>query len=245
MFIRDNIKKESIDSVHLDQIYLEKLYKSYGMHSMEDLYAAIGDGAFQVRNILRKLRELVGHQLSNDNTDKMMVKPWEGYGKGTHGIRVQGFDNVDIHISKCCNPLPDDEVSGYINRGKGISVHRTDCPNFLYLKRKEPYRIVNVIWEKKEVKNLTANLEITTSDKKGITPFMINKFHELNADVLEINSKVAKGLVTMKVKIGINSSNHLEDIFYSLNKEADVIEINRIILKGKIKNESINSEIKK
>jgi len=238
-------KKESLDSIHLDKIYLERLYKSYGMHSMEDLYAAIGDGAFQVKLILRKLRELIGNPISNDNIDKMLVKPWEGYGKGTHGIRVQGFDNVDIHISKCCNPLPDDEVSGYINRGKGISVHRTDCPNFLYLKRKEPYRIVNVIWEKKEVKNLNANLEITTSDKKGITPFIINKFHELNADVMEINSKVANGLVTMKVKIGINSSNHLEDIFYSLNKEADIIELNRIILKGKTKNESSNTEIEK
>jgi GTP diphosphokinase / guanosine-3',5'-bis(diphosphate) 3'-diphosphatase len=238
-------KKESFDSIHLDSKYLEKLYKSYGMHSMEDLYAAIGDGAFQVRHILRKLRDIVNAQLGDANTDKMLVKPWEGYGKGTHGIRVQGFDNVDIHISKCCNPLPDDEVSGYINRGKGISVHRTDCPNFLYLKRKEPYRIVNVIWEKKEVKNLSANLEITTTDKKGITPFIINKFHELNADVLEINSKVANSLVTMKVKIGINSSNHLEDIFFALNKEPDIIEINRIILKGKIKNESSITEIKK
>ena len=231
-------KKETLDAaVHLQEKYLAKLYKAYGMHSMEDLYCAISDGAFQVKHILRKLREFVNSDLGDAQTEKMLVKPWEGYGKGTHGIRVQGFDNVDIHISKCCNPLPDDEVSGYINRGKGISIHRTDCPNYLYLKNKEPYRIVDVIWEKKEVKNLTAYLEITAPDRKGITPEIIGKFHELNADVLEINSKVSNGMVIMKVKLGIRSSKHLEDIFFSLNKDPEIIGVNRKIIKGKTKHE--------
>lgn len=237
-------KKEALDPVHLEAKYLERLYKAYGMHSMEDLYCAISDGAFQVKHILRKLRDIVNGELSDPRTEKMIVKPWDGYGKGTHGIRVQGFDNVDIHISKCCNPLPDDEVSGYINRGKGISIHRTDCPNYLYLKQKEPYRIVDVIWEKKEVKNLTANLEITAPDRKGITPDIISKFHELNADVLEINSKVANGMVTMKVKLGIKSSTHLEDIFHTLNKEPEIIGVNRKILKGKVKHEDHSAESK-
>lgn len=237
-------RKEAIDEVHLEEKYLEKLYKSYGMHSMEDLYASISDGAFQVKHVLNKLKDIVNHILNNDKTEKMIVKPWEGYGRGTHGIRVQGFDNVDIHISKCCNPLPDDDIAGYINRGKGISIHRTDCPNFLYLKTKEPYRIVDVIWEKKEVKNLIANLIITTPDRKGITADTIGKFHELNADVIEINSKVATGIVTMKIKVGVQSAKHLEDIFFRLNQDPEIISIVRRIVRGKVRNEGDSTKSK-
>ena len=237
-------KRESIDPLHLDNQYLEKLYKSYGMHRMDDLYAAISDGAFLVKNILNKLKDIVNSQLNTESTEKMLVKPWEGYGKGTHGIRVQGFDNIDIHISKCCNPLPDDDISGYINRGKGISIHRTDCPNFLYLKKREPYRIVDVIWEKKEVKNLITNLIITAPDRKGITPDIINRLHELNADVIEINSKVAGGIVTMRIKLGLKSARHLEDIFYKLNQDVEIISVARRIVKGKVKNESDTAEIR-
>lgn len=237
-------KKEGIDKLHLEHKYLEKLYRSYGMHSLEDLYAALSDGAFHIKHVLSKLKEIVNSQLGDESTDKLMVKPWAGYGKGSHGIRVKGFDNVDIHISKCCNPLPDDEVSGYINRGKGISIHRTDCPNYQYLKNKEPYRIVDVIWERKEVKNLTASLEIKTPDRKGITPDIIGRFHDLNADVVEINSKVADGMVTMKVKISINSSKHLEDIFYALNNDQEIIAVNRKIVKGRVvKHEGIAPKI--
>ena len=236
-------KREELDKVHLESKYLEKLFRTYGMHSMDDLYAAVTDGAFNIRHVLNRLKDIVNRELGSEKTDSLIVKPWAGYGKSSHGIRVKGFDNVDIHISKCCNPLPDDEVSGYINRGKGISIHRTDCPNYQYLKKKEPYRIVDVLWEPKEIKNLTATLEIKAQDRKGITPDMIGRFHELNADVAEINSRVSGGMVIMKVKLGIKSSKHLEEIFYALNKDPEIIAVNRKITKGKvIRNESSNSE---
>lgn len=236
------LKREHLSPNHLDGKNLEKLYKAYGMHSMDDLYAAVSDGAHQVKHILRKLNDIVGGQMEDASTEKMLVKPWQGYGKASHGIRVQGFDNVDIHISKCCSPLPDDDVSGYINRGKGISIHRTDCPNFIYLQKKEPYRIVDVLWEKKEVMNLTANLEIKAPDRRNITPDIIGRFHELKADVLEINSKVQNGMVLMKVKIGIKSSKHLENIFFALNNDPEIIGIDRKITKGRHTHEDPNPE---
>lgn len=238
------IKRESLDSKYTAKEFIDKLYESYGMNSMDDLYAAIGDGSFSAKNAVNKLKDLVNSQLRTESTDKMLVKPWEGYGKGTHGIRVQGFDNIDIHISKCCNPLPDDDIAGYINRGKGVSIHRTDCPNFLYLKKKEPYRIVDVIWEKKEVKNLLTNLIITAPDRKSITPDIIGKLHDLNADIIEINSKVANGIVTMRIKLGLKSPEHLEQIFFKLNQDPEIINVSRRILRGKIKNESSTTKSK-
>lgn len=222
-------KREHLNSEYFCDANLEKLYKSYGMSSLEDLYAGISDGGYSLKQVIRRFKELVINNLEKDSEEKVELKPWDGYGKGTHGIKVKGFDNVDIRISRCCNPLPDDDVLGYINRGKGISIHRVDCPNFIYLKNKEPYRIVELIWEKKEMKNLVGYFEIVATDKKGITPEIISLMHQVKIDVIEINSKVSNGLVKMKIKVGIEDTKHMESMFHVLNTNPNILNARRLI----------------
>ena len=243
IFIKE-IKREQFDKKYLESAYLERLAKSYGMHDISDLYSAISDGGYSVKQVIRRLREYIKEDIEGIVPEDQIIKPWEGYGSSTQGIRVQGFEDVDIRISKCCNPMPGDDISGYINRGKGISIHRVDCPNFIYLKNKEPYRVVDVIWETKEVKNLVTNLEITTTDRKGITPDTISMLHELKADVIEINSKVSGGVVTMKIKVGINKPEHLERLFAAFNRNPEILNAKRLVPRKRAVKKDENSNTK-
>ena len=228
------VKREQFDKKYLTPNYLMRLAKSYGMQDISDLYSAISDGGYSIKQVIQRLREYVKEEIKDIVPKYQIIKPWEGYSSSTQGIRVQGFEDVDIRISKCCNPMPSDDISGYINRCKGISIHRVDCPNFIYLNNKEPYRIVDVIWETKEVKNLVANLEITAIDRKRITPDVISLFHELKANVIEINSKVSGGVVIMKIKVGINNSEHLERLFAIFNRNPEILNAKRLIPRKRV-----------
>ena len=238
------VKREQFNKKYLTPIYLGRLAKSYGMQDISDLYSAVSDGGYSVQQVIRRLREYVKEEIEDTVPKDQIIKPWEGYGSSTQGIRVQGFEDVDIRISKCCNPMPGDDISGYINRGKGISIHRIDCPNFIYLNNKEPYRIVDVIWETKEVKNLIANLEIITTDRKGITPDIISLLHELKADVIEINSKVSGGVVTIKIKVGINKPEHLERLFAAFNRNPEILNAKRLVPRKRVVKKDENSNTK-
>lgn len=239
------IKREQFDKKYLKPTYLKRLAMSYSMQDISDLYSAISDGGYSIEQVIRRLREYVKEEIEDTVSEYQMIKPWESYSSSTQGIRVQGFEDVNIRISKCCNPMPGDDISGYINRGKGISIHRVDCPNFIYLNKKEPYRIVDVIWEIKEVKNLIANLEITATDRKRITPDIISLFHELKANVIEINSKVLGGVVVMKIKVGINNPEHLEILFAAFNKNPEILNAKRLIPRKRVTKKYKNSNIKK
>jgi GTP pyrophosphokinase len=128
------IRKLGLDpSLILKTETLMAFAKSYNITSVDDLYAAMGDGAVTINKFLMRLRD----DMSKEEKEKLHLaalqqgegKPSNGYGKASQGVRVKGVDNILIRFSRCCNPLPGDDIVGYITRGRGVSIHRRDCDN--------------------------------------------------------------------------------------------------------------------
>ncbi|MBC7324680.1 MAG: bifunctional (p)ppGpp synthetase/guanosine-3',5'-bis(diphosphate) 3'-pyrophosphohydrolase, partial [Moorella sp. (in: Bacteria)] len=107
---------------------LQEAARKLNVAGVEDLYVMVGDGVVTPFQVLGRLKGEEELPLLAEAA-KPAVKPWRGYDKPSHGIRVRGIEDLDIRLAHCCNPLPGDAILGYITRGRGVTVHRADCPN--------------------------------------------------------------------------------------------------------------------
>ena len=157
-----------------------QLAKKFNQPSVEDLIATIGYGGIMSSQIVPKIREVYGKELAKKNAEnksiedinKQNIAKQENKKKRRkmlpQGITVEGIDNILVRFAKCCNPIPGDEIIGYITKGRGVAVHRKDCPNSNLENEYFKNRIVNVSWETSKVASFEAEIQIVTEDRRGI-----------------------------------------------------------------------------
>jgi len=169
------------------------------------------------------------------------IKPWDDFGKASNGIRVKGIDDTLIRISRCCNPIPDDAIGGYISRGAGVSVHRQDCANFQYLKKTEPERIIEVAWDNKQNSIYQVKIEIIGFNRDQLALDIMKVLNEAKTTINSFNARITKdSMAQIDIKILINDLGHLEYIIQKLNGINDVINVKRVT-PGKLGGKSIES----
>jgi len=142
------LKKQGLDPAEFFKAErLQETAKRYAMSHPDDLFASLGEGAISPIQVIAKVRDEIYKGKKQEEVSlseyKLEGKQSSGYGKSSQGIRVKGVDDVMIRLSRCCNPLPGDEIVGYITRGRGVSIHRVDCPNASYHLTEEVGRIVD------------------------------------------------------------------------------------------------------
>ena len=143
------------------------------------------------------------------------------------GIIVKGIDNCLVKLSKCCNPLPGDEIIGYITKGRGVSVHRKDCVNVNEL-LKEENRIIDVQWCNQEKVIYTVEIEIFANDRNGLLADIVQKINESKAKLLGVNARATKERVAItEVTLEVDSLEGLNKIIRELRKIDSVYEVNR------------------
>ena len=132
-----------------------------------------------------------------------------------------------VKLSKCCNPLPGDEIIGYITKGRGVSVHRKDCVNINDL-LKEENRIIEVQWYEQEKVTYTVEIEILANDRNGLLADIVQKINESKAKLLGVNAKATKERIAITdVSIEVDSLDSLNKIIKELRKIDSVYEVNR------------------
>lgn len=224
------LKRERIDPKYSTEEYMKKMAQVYSMAAVDDMYAAIGDNGLTAHQVAARLRDQIRKESKDDiSFYEKSIKPWDGFGKPSKGIRVKGLDNAMVRISRCCNPLPDDEIGGYISRGSGISVHRKDCSNFRSLARHEPQRIIEVAWDTKQDSAYQVRLEVIGINRDGFTLDLMKTIHETKTSINAINARINKDqMIQVDVKVIINDLAHLEHLIQKLNKIRDVINVRRV-----------------
>ena len=229
------VRKLGLDPFILKPESLVAIGKSQNLLSLDDVYAAIGDGVLTTNKVLMRLRE----DLSKEEREKLQLESLqqnEGktptqsvYGKASHGVRVKGIDNVLVRFAQCCNPLPGDAIIGYITRGRGVSIHRGDCSNVLTHSEDERERVVEVVWSEYVDSTYPVDIQIYGKDKPRLVTEVMNTVLDTRTHILGINAKVGKdSLSYIQLRIEIRNLEQLKMVMHKIRKLKDITEVKRI-----------------
>jgi GTP pyrophosphokinase len=213
--------------------YFGELLKRHNMGSLDDLYAAIGYGGISTGQTLHKLVELhrkatKAAQMADEITGKeeQIQKP-ESQGGG-RGVIVSGEPNMVIRFAHCCSPLPGDRIIGYITRGRGVSVHRKDCPNIKELLI-DSERIIKVEWAADVKSSYTANIQLTATERSGILMDISQLLVNMNISLIAVNAKTDKNnQVTVQLSFEVKDTAQMDTVIKNLRKIRSVNEVYRL-----------------
>ena len=216
--------------------YVDPILKRYGFNNIEDLYAAIALGAITATKVVSKLRESYRQSLPPEEQTELLLKQIEKENKKKaksmpeSGVVVKGIDNCLVRLSRCCNPVPGDDIIGYITRGRGVSVHRKDCPNVRNNLIDGDARLIDVYWYKSATPNVSYLAEITLKahDRPGLLVDITNGIGESRIPLRALNARTNKDFyVVMHMTLEINNAEQLDRIIAKISKIKDVFEIPR------------------
>ncbi|MBR3325080.1 MAG: bifunctional (p)ppGpp synthetase/guanosine-3',5'-bis(diphosphate) 3'-pyrophosphohydrolase [Clostridia bacterium] len=217
-----------------DELFIEKYYqaalKRYRFKTLEDMYAAVGFGSIgQGKIIARTLEEYRKYNKENINIEEKIEKLHKERKTkvSSTGIIVKGIDNCLVKLSKCCNPVPGDEIVGYITRGRGVTVHRKNCINVKDLIKDEG-RIIEVHWNNQENSTYNADIRILANDRDGLTADTIKVIANSDAKLIAISAKAnAEKIATIEVTIEVKDVTLLNKVVRELGKIDSVYEVKR------------------
>ncbi|MBQ7839279.1 MAG: bifunctional (p)ppGpp synthetase/guanosine-3',5'-bis(diphosphate) 3'-pyrophosphohydrolase [Lachnospiraceae bacterium] len=232
-------------SINLGEImrpeYQAIVQKKYGFMDWDSLLAAIGHGALKEGQIANRMQELYDKDHPKVMTNEEVLASIAENGakqnpqmkaKSKNGIVVKGIHDVAVRFSRCCSPVPGDEIVGFVTRGRGISIHRTDCINVLSLPEIERARLIEAEWERNdkvgEGEKYTAGLNIYAHDRSGLLADITKTLTERNVDITALNTRTNKqGMATMSISFEIASREELAQIVAKLRNVNSVVDIER------------------
>lgn len=211
--------------------YIEPMLEKYKYKTIEEMYAAVGFGAnSSVKVIARMLQEYRKEHQEEDIEQKLeelkkakqrKIKP------SNSGIIVKGIDNCLVKLSKCCNPLPGDEIVGYITKGRGVSVHRKDCINVKDLISEEN-RMIDVEWYEEEKASYQAEVEVFSNDRTGLLVDILKELGTTKAKILGVNTKTTKERIAIiNITLELENLTELNKVLRAIRKVDSVYEVKR------------------
>ena len=211
--------------------YLKVAMARYNYQTEDDMYSAIGFGAITATKIISKLLEEYRKDHKEDNIEQKieeLAKERKTQAKPSNsGVVVKGIDNCLVKLSKCCNPVPGDEIVGYITKGRGVSVHRKDCKNIGDLFSQEN-RMIDVSWYTDKPATYNVDITILSNDRSGLLADIISTVTAEKTPMISVNSKVSKErIVITELTIEVSDISRLNDVIKQLRKVDSVYEVRR------------------
>lgn len=220
--------------------YMQVVQEKYGFKDWDSILAALGHGGLKEGQIVNRLAEEYSREHKKELTDESVLeKVAEAAKNKVHitksksGIVVKGIDDMAVRFSRCCNPVPGDEIVGFITRGRGMSIHRTDCVNMLHLSESERARLIPAEWEKpseEESGQYLAEIKMYAHDRQGLLMDMSRIFTELDIDVKSMNVRTSKqGTATIEAGFIVNGREQLGRVIGKLRQLEGVLDIERAV----------------
>ena len=219
--------------------YQEIVQKKYGFKDWDSVLAAIGHGGLKEGQVVNRLAEEYGKDHRQAITDEVVLervaeaaKNKVHIAKSKSGIVVKGIDDMAVRFSRCCNPVPGDEIVGFVTRGRGHSIHRTDCINMIHLSESERARLIPAEWEtevtEKSGGQYLAEIKMYANDQQGLLMEISRIFTEGNVDVKSMNVRTSKkGTATIEMGFIVHGREELERIVKKLQQLSGIIDIER------------------
>ena len=212
--------------------WINAVLERFNYQTQDDMFAAIGFGAISPGKIITRLlvqydkeheEDIIEQKIQELSNAKKPVKK-----APKSGVIVEGIDNCLVKFSKCCNPVPGDEIIGYITKGRGVSIHRTDCENMQDL-LKDENRIINVSWYNEETKGTySVDIEVLSNDRTGLLGDVVREITNLKINIMGVNTKTSKDrIATIDVTIEVENTDQLNKVIKAIRKVDSVYEVNR------------------
>lgn len=233
--IEKELKKQSLTFNQLFKPeWVEIMLRKYTFLSLEDAYAAIGYGALTAKKVISRLRGEYRKTIKTEELAEKIIKTTRGsrsQGRRRsfpeNGVAVKGIDNCLVRISKCCNPVPGDDIVGYITRGRGVSVHRSDCPNVTNTIDGDN-RLIEVSWHTAKNAAYNAGITVMANDRTALLMDISNVIGESKIPLKAINARTTKEQIAiMGLTLEITNTEQLEKIIKKLRKVESVFEVTR------------------
>ena len=211
--------------------WLEIAKERYKYNTLDDMYASVGFGGITVNKIIAKLLDEYRKSHEEEDIEKKIeelstTKPSRVKPSKT-GIVVKGIDNCLVKLSKCCNPLPGDEIVGYITKGRGVSVHRTDCVNIGDLFNEEN-RMIDVYWYDDVKGSYSVEIEMFANDRNGLLKDIIKQLDNSKAKLMGVNTRTTKtNIAIINIIVEIENISELNRLVNQLRNVESVYEVNR------------------
>ena len=237
--IANYCKAKSMNSVELlIPKYEEAIMKKYGFQDWDSVLAAVGHGGLKEGQILNRMQEMYDNDHRREMTDAEVMAEVEESAlhgrnranKGTNGIIVKGIHDVAVRFSKCCSPVPGDEIVGFVTRGRGISIHRTDCLNIMNLPEIDRNRLIDAEWQHTEETEgrYLVEISIFANNRNGLLADISKTLTEKDIDIQSLTTRVSKqGTATIMVSFEIRSREELQRIIDKIRTIESVIDIER------------------
>ena len=218
--------------------YMQAVQTKYGFRDWDAVLASVGHGGLKEGQVINRLVEEYAKDHKEVLTDeKILEKVNEATKNRAHvaksksGIVVKGIDDMAVRFSRCCNPVPGDEIVGFVTRGRGMSIHRTDCVNIINLSEAERIRLIDAEWEEslaQEHGQYQAGIKIYAHNRQGLLMEISKIFTEFNIDINAFNTHISKqGIATMEMGFVVTGRDELKRIIEKLHQIQNVIDIER------------------
>lgn len=230
--VEKEIKKIGINySEIFKHDFVQVVLNKYKYNSVEDMYASVGFGAISAGKIVARLLEEYRKEHQEENLEEKLEElsneKAKTYKPSKAGVVVKGIDNCLVKLSKCCNPVPGDEIIGYITKGRGVSVHRKDCVNTGNLLEEEN-RIIDVYWDSDEKTTYNVDIEIYANDRSGLLAEIIAEVSNAKCNLIAVNSKATKEKIAItEITVEIPNIDGLNKVLKALRKIDSVYEVRR------------------
>jgi len=210
--------------------FLEGFLKKLSMQSIEDLYAAVGFGGISPTQAFQKILDEYKKTIKSEKLvieDKVVQKSKKQV-VSKEAVKVEGIDNILVKFSRCCNPVPGDKIVGYITRGRGVSIHRYDCPNVQNNLYKE--RLIEVKWDTFKENSYPVEIEASAYDRPGVLSEVINLIGDMKTTIDAVNARATKnGIAIIDLVLEIKDKQHLENVIQKLKRINGVFEVKRVM----------------
>jgi GTP pyrophosphokinase len=213
--------------------WVEAIYRKFSLHSIDDMYSSLGYGGLTPNQVITKLKEEYRktqklEERVEDNIERQVEKAQERSRKhNSTGVRVKGVENIMIRFSKCCNPVPGDDIVGYITKGRGVSIHQKDCPNVMDLMNEEE-RFIEVEWNSQTKVSYNADLEVRATDRKGLLAEITTIIDESKVNINSFHSRTTKDkMAIINFILEITDIEQLNKLIRKFRKIEGVMDVYR------------------
>ena len=223
--------------------FMQAVMIKYGFRDWDSVMAAIGHGGLKEGQVVNRLQEERKKKQQKELTDAQVLETIEGASAGgnardrqnrhgsKNGIVVKGIDDVAVRFAKCCSPVPGDEIVGFVTRGRGVTIHRTDCVNMIHLPTEERVRLIEAEWQANPSDvsgRVLAEIKIFGNNRTGLLVDISKIFTERKIDVLSVNSRTSKqGTATIAMAFEVESRAELESLIGKIRQVESVLDIAR------------------
>ncbi len=218
------VKQLRKSRIKMEDVDLEEIAQSFGCQTSKQLFAAMGSGDISIQTVLKRISPDKEVPLDEESLVRKFIRRARGSAKG---VKVQGLDNLMIAFGKCCQPLPGDPILGFITKGRGIVVHRSDCRNISGLVS-NPDRRIDVEWDVDKDKHFMVRLQLVGVDRRYFLRDVSECISQTKTNIVSIDMKAEETSVTSSIIIEVRNLQHLTKIIKKLSQVKGVLGVERL-----------------